>query len=138
MRKKLMIFLVYQLKYTTLGYLFFTPNEFTFVQGYMGTPMLRHLVTRYNELTVVESGMGVTSIFFWVVFQNFKPKFEFFFLTVPTSIYFQKFKTKKKKWFRSFPVIRSEKKGMKKLSDLYTWFSLCSQKYKRMIEDFLL
>jgi hypothetical protein len=48
MRKKLMIFLVYQLKYTTLGYLLFTPNEFTFVQGYMGTSMLRHLVTRYN------------------------------------------------------------------------------------------
>ncbi len=43
-----MIFLVYRLKYTTFGYLLFTPNEFTFVQGYMGTSMLRHLVTRYN------------------------------------------------------------------------------------------
>jgi hypothetical protein len=36
MRKKLMIVLVYQLKNTTLGYLLFTPNEFTFVRGYMG------------------------------------------------------------------------------------------------------
>jgi hypothetical protein len=73
MRKKLMIFLVYQLKYTTLGYLLFTPNEFPFVQGYMGTSMLRHLVMRYNVhrcQSKAQKMIGLTQFLAWAHEQN--------------------------------------------------------------------
>jgi hypothetical protein len=77
MRKKLMILLVYQLKYTTLGYLLFTPNEFTFVQGYMGTSMLRHLVTRYNVhgcQSQAQKMTGSTQFLAWAHEQNTNQK----------------------------------------------------------------
>jgi hypothetical protein len=50
----------------------------------------------------------------------------------------KKFKVPKRNgFFGCFPSqeVKGEKKKSKKLKDLYIWFSLCNQTYRRMIKD---
>jgi hypothetical protein len=47
-----------------------------------------------------------------------------------------KLKFKKKGEFGGFSITRSDPtKNKENLPDSYIWFSLCSQKYKKMIKD---